>query len=272
LQPASTTQFCGMRNMYQFLLNNHRVSPVLAKLGSINFLLFVVLAVLLPFNRLEVLGINSLIKPMKFAVSIAIFSHSMAWLLQYLNDRKAVRKYSWMMVFTLGFEQAVITLQALRGQKSHFNMENTLGIILFSLMGLFIMLATAYTTWIWLIMLRQPVSRLRPAMWLAARKGLFLFVVFSLFGGLISAYGRHTVGAPDGSAGLPFLNWSLDYGDLRIAHFFGVHSLQVLPLFVALFVRGDKPSDLKRVNHFSLVWLLLVCFTAVQALLGFPLF
>ncbi|MFN7301774.1 MAG: hypothetical protein ACK5U7_09905 [Bacteroidota bacterium] len=243
-------------------------NPLLAVFGAAHFLLALLLAIYGPFNTEEVLGLNSVIKPIKFALSIGVFSWTMAWFLPLLQDQRQARRYSRLQVFCLGFEQVAITGQALRGEQSHFNTSSPLGIAIFSLMGVLIMLATLSSLRLWWQLHKQQAFKESVAYVAAVKNGLLLFVVFSLFGGFIGSYGKHTVGGFDGTDGIPFLNWSLHYGDLRIAHFFGIHSLQLIPLFAVLFAKGKSAQP---VQWFTLLWLQAVGLTAVQALLGLPL-
>ena len=77
----------------------------------------------------------------------------------------------------------------------------------------------------------------------------------------------HTIGGPDGGNGLPVVNWSRQYGDPRIAHFIGIHALQVLPVLA-----WYKFKDLTITLLFGLLYAVLAVFTLVQALNGKPLF
>ncbi len=126
-------------------------------------------------------------------------------------------------------EIGCIFVQAARGTSSHYNQTNALNGLIFGLMGFFILLNTLLTAWaVYLVWRHRPRG---PAgyVW-GVRLGVLLFLVGSVLGGVMIRLGQHTVGAPDGGAGLPGLGWSTRAGDLRVAHFLGLHSLQALPL------------------------------------------
>jgi hypothetical protein len=249
-----------------------RRNKPLALLGLAHGLLFAVLLIGSFGNATQVLGINSLHKPMKFALSIWAYAWTMPWLLAYLNRPRAINIYSWMAVATLGFEQWAITSQAARGQLSHFNHASTYGIVLFALMGVAILTFTLWTAYLTVLFFRQRDFPIPTAFVWGIRAGLVCFVVFSLLGGYISSLPGHTVGAADGGPGLPFANWSRAGGDLRIAHFLGIHGLQVLPL---LGYGLSRATTLKKAPQWvlagSLLYVGLVLLTLVEALAGRPL-
>ena len=75
----------------------------------------------------------------------------------------------------------------------------------------------------------------------------------------------HTVGATDGGEGLPVVNWSRKYGDLRVAHFVGIHSLQALPLFGYFIARSNTS-----VMIFAAGYFLLAMFLFIEAVMEIP--
>jgi hypothetical protein len=246
-------------------------NKILFRLGAIHFIIFSALLFYAPFNEVIVLGINSVIKPMKFALSIWIFSWTMSFILYYVEDLKKVKVYSWVAVVTMCFEQFAITSQALRGQLSHFNKTDIYGIVMFSLMGVFILTVTLWTGYISYLFIKQKSYVIPKVIVLSIQIGLIYFVIFSLFGGYISSMPGHTVGGPDGSEGIWFINWSKFFGDLRIAHFFGIHSLQIIPIFGVLAEKYlPTHSHIKSVWFISILYLAFVLGVMIQGMMGMP--
>ena len=246
-----------------------RRNPLLAGGAAASFLLFLLLTPAVTLDPTTILGINRWIKPMKFAISIAIFLATMGWLLGYLRDSaRAVRRISRVMVVLMMGELALITLQSARGVRSHFNNETLFDGLVFSAMGIMIALNTVAAGWALYLFLRRPADLGRASL-AGVRLGLVLFIVASLQGFHMAGRLGHGVGIHDGSPGLPFVNWSTGGGDLRVAHFFGLHALQVLPLLgFWMDRRGVRPGWL---GVAAAVYFVVYALVLVQALAGRPL-
>lgn len=239
--------------------------------GTISFVCFMVMSLVAVIDRTELLGVGRWIKPVKFYISIAIFMWTIGIYLYFLNGWKRFsRRISWGLVAVFVVEMVIITGQAARGVKSHFNFATAFDAILFAVMGFAIAVSTILTAMILYAYLRGPVD-LSPSMRHAMQLGLAVSLIGTILGGYMSAQTGHTVGAPDGGPGLMFVNWSTVAGDLRIAHFLGLHGLQAVPLFAVAFswVFGSRRAAATFV--FSILYTAIVAAAFVQALLGRPL-
>jgi hypothetical protein len=185
----------------------------------------------MPFDHRRILGLNPWIKPMKFELSIVIFLMTVALLLSVLGESGRWRRLRWWMTWGFGLmmigEITIIALQSARGVRSHMNYNTPLDAILFGIMGQFIAINTVLLAVLLVLFFITRLERARAEVW-GIRLGLAMILAGSLEGVYIVVHGAHTVGAPDGGAGLPFINWSTHYGDLRTAHFFALHALQML--------------------------------------------
>jgi hypothetical protein len=214
-----------------------------------------------------ILGINAWIKPFKFFISTVALSWSMAWLLYYIKKQRAVKIYSCVLIITLAIELICITLQSVRGQRSHFNVNTGFDSLIFSIMGFAIMIFALWTIYITVLAFLQKEYPISKGYAWGIRLGLLLFILFANEGWVIVGNLGHTVGAADGNPGLALVNWSKQYGDLRIVHFFGMHSLQIIPLF-SFYIGKTKG----KVILFSVVYFLLLNYLFIRALKGLPLF
>ena len=209
----------------------HRANPVLSWTGWVNVGLALLALALLPFDQRVVTGLLVWWKPLKFALSVLVFAWTLGWLLADLPGaaQRSVRRLSWGVALSMAVEQVAVFGQAARGTTSHYNITSLLNGLLFAAMGVFIMVNTAMTLWALYLVWRHRPHGPAGYVW-GVRLGLLVFVAGSLLGGMMIRLGHHTVGAPDGGAGLPGLGWSTRAGDLRAAHFLGMHALQALPL------------------------------------------
>jgi len=209
---------------------------------------------------------------MKFFFSIAIYVWTVAIYLNFLKDfEKAVRNISRLTIFVFFVEMVVITVQSARGTTSHFNVRTPLDNILFSIMGLAIVLNTVLAGYLLYAYLKAEIDLPRSIVW-GMRLGLILFLASSFEGGYMSTQMTHSVGVADGGAGLPGVNWSTKGGDLRVAHFIGMHALQAVPFFAYTLERYKIRSATAWTFVFAAVYFMIFTAVFVQALFGKPLF
>src|SRR6185295_2828699 len=132
--------------------------------------------VLIIITNSTILGINAWIKPMKFFISVAIMTWTMGYLTQWLDRKKPVRIYSWVLVITMGIELLIISMQSARGQQSHFNVSSALNGMLFGVMGAAIVIFTVWTAFVCFLFFQQKNFNIPDTLVWGIRLGLLFFV------------------------------------------------------------------------------------------------
>ena len=237
----------------------YAAAPGLTVLGFIMAADLVFCLLGLVVDRRVITGAPAWLKPAKFAFSTMIACWSFAFCMASTTIWPRLRRVlDVVLAAGLFIEIALIDMQAARGTSSHFNLATQFDAAVFGVMGVSIVC-------IWLGMLVLTVLLFRQSFagsawgW-SLRLGMVLALVGTGSGALMTApnsrqlaeahvtgrlpvAGAHTVGAPDGGPGLPVTGWSADHGDLRVAHFLGMHGLQVLPLLAWWMARRWPPAD-----------------------------
>ena len=218
-------------------------------------ILTVVLLGLVVVDDRTILGEPLWLKPFKFSISIAIYILTIMWFSQDLPRSGVLSLLLFSICAAMLVEQAAITLQAARETTSHYNLRTPLDGAIYGLMGMGVIVNTLACTGFLVLHIWRVQARGSAYQW-GVRLGLLVFVLGSLEGYLMIAQGAHTVGGPDGGPGIPVLRWSTDHGDLRIAHFLGIHALQLLP-FAGWWIDRKFRRPLRRmvgITTFALIY------------------
>ena len=252
--------------MMEFLHNLKSRNETLFYYGIICLLFSIICLVLVKFSLTQVYNVSAWYKPFKFAFSTFLFAWAMAWYCYYLPDFN-IRFFNWTIIVLLGFEIIYIALQAGKGQLSHYNVSTPVYSALYGLMALAATLVTVYTAYVGFLFFTNEFPTLPNYYVWSIRFGILIFVIFSFEGFVMGSRLSHTIGGADGGTGIPFLNWSTKFGDPRVAHFIGMHALQVLPLLSFYVLKHTKATV-----FVSFLYGMLAVVTLLQALQGKPLF
>jgi len=266
--PGQHIAHCSPRTLFAASMAElMRREQRLALFGFTLFALLVPLALAWGLDERTLRGANVWLKPMKFALSLGLFALTTAWLLGHLSPAarrlRAVDVIVWVLIGSASFELAYITLQAGLGRGSHFNVGDTFHALMYSLMGMGALALTATQPALAWLLLRHADRRRAPAYRLAVVIGLVLtFVLGAGVGGLLSGV------QPPEAAALPIVGWSMAGGDLRPAHFLGIHAQQALPL-IGLAVSGwSAPAARRTVWSVTAAYLLLFAAALAWGLVG----
>ena len=266
-----------------------KTSRPLTATGLFTLAILAVALIGLAVDPRTITGAPAWLKPAKFAASITIYTFTLAWIFSVIPEWGRTRRIvGWTTAVTLALEIVIIAAQAWRGVASHFNIGTPLDAALFGVMGLAILVQTLSSVAVAVALWRHRFAD--AALGWALRLGVTITIVGAFTGGLMTrptaeqieaaragqrmvVAGAHTVGAPDGGPGLPGTGWSTTHGDVRVAHFVGLHAMQALPI-LALVLQRRRLSDAVRVRLTLIAgasYMALFGILVWQALRGVPL-
>ena len=218
------------------------------------------------------------LKPLKFQISMAVFCFTIAiaveTLPQELKSSLFIRIPTLAVAVTAVYELLFLAIQAGRGKRSHFNSETLFDQVGGSIMAAGATILVGGAMLIGLVILFHCLSK----GWDAFGDPLALSFAFGLIiGGFLGGYTGSFIGMNAGpfvgeysstDPTVPLFGWSQTIGDLRIAHFFGLHTMQALPLLalgLLIFIPPNAASALIFIAGAGWIWLTLAALSTAQA-------
>ena len=225
------------------------------------------------------------LKPLKFQISMAVLCGTL--ILAVLAAGPGAAASPWVRVpavavaATAFYELTFLGVQAARGARSHFNVDTAFdrigGTAMAAGAGVLVLGAALIGAAILVWLLARGRGSLDEPLLLALGLGL---VLGGLLGGLPGGQTGGAIGANHGpfvgthdpsDLAVPLMGWSLAAGDLRIAHFLGLHAMQALPL-LAFALRPLLPASAVSgaVILGAVAWTTLTLATMTAAQAGLP--
>lgn len=264
------------------LKKSFAINPLLTGFGFAMVITLVAALLGVIFDHRVITGVPAWVKPAKFAISSGIYSFTLLWLLSFIQGHKRlVSLIANATAVSFLVEMIIIVGQVARGTTSHFNLSTPLDSTLYATMAAFVTLIWCMTFVVAILLLLQRMPN--PVFAWSLRLGILLSLMgmavaflmtqptaiqlTALHAGKPLTYiGAHSVGVADGGPGIPFLGWSIVGGDLRIAHFVGLHALQMIP-FVGWLLMLLQSSILRSSHKLALLWTFSISYLGVIALL-----
>ncbi|GAC1393331.1 MAG: hypothetical protein NVS4B11_02180 [Ktedonobacteraceae bacterium] len=264
------------------LAKSFALNPLLTLVGLAMIVTLIGTLIGIVVDHRVITGVPAWLKPTKFATSVGFYSFTLLWMLSFVKGHKRLVSFI-ANVIALGFliEMVIIVGQVIRGTTSHFNFTTSVDGTLYTIMGVFVTIIWSMTLIAAVLLLMQRMST--PIFAWSLRLGILLSIIGMAVaflmtqptaiqlaalhaGGHLTYIGAHSVGIADGGPGLPFLGWSTVGGDLRIAHFVGLHALQVIP-FVGWLLILLRSSILRNGHKLALLWTFSMSYLGLIALL-----
>jgi hypothetical protein len=249
-------------------------SPILHAIVLIHFVLALICIGGIFLDDRTLAGISVWIKPLKFWISGGIYILTLGFFMtKYPYSTKKKNIINNIVSWTLLLEVGIIFYQATRGVRSHYNQESLFDGLLFAAMGILIAINVVIMALLAFDAARLKLKVAKPIQ-IGILIGWIVIIIGSWVGGQMISQMGHNVGIADGGEGLPIVNWSTVAGDLRIAHFFGLHGIQIIPLFAWMLVKKWNTTTRKKVIVviiFGLLFAAWIAYMFYQAKQGIPL-
>lgn len=219
-------------------------------------------------------GVSVWLKPFKFQLSVGVHVLTVALALATLDQsvRKGLAVRSVILLFlTMAiFEVVWITVQGARGLPSHFA-TSPFAFAMYTLMGVGATLIVVATALLGMMTLRHPAPEVPRLVNRAAGIGLLVSGITGLVTGwAISMNHGAMVGGSGAGSVIPLFGWSGTGGDLRVAHFVGLHAAQVLPLLGLALNAWETRDTRPALIAASVLWSAATLGLFIQALAGRP--